>query len=73
MASFFDSSTSFSSDPCPYCPEIVNLVNYNLKIEKKYFYAQYIVLSIALVTTSKRCTNWKYFLWKKIGTKLTKS
>ena len=30
MASFFDSSTSFSSDPCPYCPEIVNLVNYDL-------------------------------------------
>ena len=72
MASFFDSSTSFSSDPCPYCPEIVNLVNYNLKIEKKYFYAQWL-LSIALVTTSKRCTNGKYILWKKIGNKLAKS
>ena len=72
MASFFDSSTSFSSDPCPYCPEIVNLVNYDLKIKKKNIIAQ-CILSIALVTTSKRCTNGKYILWKKIGNKLAKS
>ena len=64
MASFFDSSTSFSSDPCPYCPEIVNLVNHDLKIKKKKYNCSVHTKS-CIGNNFKKVHEWKIYPLKK--------